>query len=161
VARMGSMGAAWAVLDEAVDSYEPVFDSLEDTLEQLEQAVFARGSEQSARIYLLLRDVGRLGRALHPLLGPMETLERGNRPEVPRHLRALFRDVGDHVQRLYEEVTQLAQILDGLLNANLAAISVRQNVVVQKLSAWAAIAVVPTVITGVYGMNFHRMPELG
>jgi magnesium transporter len=160
-ARTGPFAVAWAVLDEVVDAYEPAFDRLEDDLEDVEQALFGGESEQGQRIYLMRREVVRLGRALHPLLGPMDALEQGSPPAVPEQLRPLFRDIGDHVHRLYEEDVQLGQVLDALLNANLAAVSVRQNVVVQKLSGWAAIAVVPTIITGIYGMNFRHMPELG
>lgn len=159
-ARLGPMAVAWAVLDDVVDAYEPVFDHLEDGLQALEQSIFAGASEQGERIYRMRREVVRLARALHPLLGPVETLEEGGPPDVPEELLPLFRDVADHVRRLSEESFQLGQSLDALLNANLAAVSVRQNVVMQKLSGWAAIAIVPTIIAGIYGMNFRYMPEL-
>lgn len=159
-ARVGPFAVAWAVLDEVVDAYEPAFDRLEDAIESVEQTLFSGESTQGQRIYLMRRDVVRLGRALYPLLGPVDELEEGTSPTVPEQLRPLFRDIGDHVHRLYEENVQLGQVLDALLNANLAAASVRQNVVVQKLSGWAAIAIVPTIITGIYGMNFRYMPEL-
>jgi magnesium transporter len=160
-ARLGPFAVAWAVLDEVVDAYEPAFDRLEDALENVEQTLFGGESEQGQRIYLIRREVVRLARALYPLLGPTDELEQSTSTPVPEQLRPLFRDIGDHVHRLYEEAVQLGQVLDALLNANLAAVSVRQNVVVQKLSGWAAIAVVPTIITGIYGMNFRHMPELG
>jgi magnesium transporter len=159
--RCGPIAVAWASLDEAMDAYEPVFDALEDDVESTEDAVLQRGLDRGQHIYVLLRDAAKLLRALQPLLGPMQILEEGGPPDVPEALRAHFRDVGDHVRRLYEEGVLLAQVLDGLLNANLTALSVRQNMVVQKVSSWAAIAIVPTVITGVYGMNFRHMPELG
>jgi magnesium transporter len=161
IAALGPMAAAWAVLDEVIDAYEPVLDRLTDDLEETEQAVFQRGEDQGERIYLQRREAARLVRALHPLLGPFEALERGDGPEIPDLLRSLFRDVGDHVRRLYEEVVVLDKALDGLLDANLARVTVRQNLVLQKVSGWAAIAAVPTIITGVYGMNFRHMPELG
>ena len=160
-ARLGPFAVAWAVLDGVVDGYEPAVDRLEDAIESVEQQLFGGESTQGERIYLMRRDVVRLGRALYPLLGPMDELEEGTSPTVPEHLRPLFRDIGDHVHRLYEENAQVGQVLDALLNANLAAVSLRQNVVVQKLSGWAAIAIVPTIITGIYGMNFRDMPELG
>ena len=75
-------------------------------------------------------------------------------------LRPFLRDVGDHARRLTEELAQLSSRLDGLLNANLARVTVRQNVIMQKVSAWAAIAAVPTIIAGIYGMNFRHFPEL-
>jgi magnesium transporter len=132
-----------------------------DDLEQTEQAVFRDGLNQDERIYIQHRQAAHLVRALHPLLGPFEALEQGDSTQVPEHLRALLRDVGDHVRRLDEEARMLGGALDALLNANLARVTVRQNVVVQTVSGWAAIAAVPTVITGIYGMNFRHMPELG
>ena len=161
VAALGPMAAAWAALDEVIDAYEPVLERLTDDLEETEQAVFQRGVDQGERIYLLSRETARLVRALHPLLQAFEPLERGDKPEMRAHLRPLFRDVSDHVRRLYEEVVVLGEALDRLLNANLARVSVRQNLVLQKVSGWAAIAIVPTIITGIYGMNFDHMPELG
>ena len=161
VAALGPMAAAWAALDEVVDAHEPVLVRLTDDLEETEQAVFQRGLDQGERIYSLSRETARLVRALHPLLGAFEALERDDTPELPGSLQPLFRDVRDHVHRLYEEVTVLSEALDRLLSANLARVTVRQNLVLQKVSGWAAIAVVPTIITGIYGMNFRHMPELG
>jgi magnesium transporter len=138
-----------------------VVDRLGDRLEQTEQAVFQRGRDQSEAIYVQHRDTERFARALHPTLAIFDTLERGEPVASPEELRPLFRDVGDHARRLTEEVMQLGGALDGLLNANLARVTVRQNVIVQQVSSWAAIAAVPTIITGIYGMNFDHMPELG
>jgi magnesium transporter len=160
IAALGPLAAGWATLDAVMDDYEPVFDRLADDLEEAEQAVFQRGLDQGEQIYLLRRQAGRLGRALHPLLEPFDMLERGETPGMPDELRPLFRDVGDHVRRLTSDVVSLDRTLDGLLNANLARVTVRQNLVLQKVSGWAAIAAVPTIITGIYGMNFRHMPEL-
>ncbi len=88
------------------------------------------------------------------------TLESGEPVASPQALRPFLRDVGDHARRLTEELAQLSSRLDGLLNANLARVTVRQNVIMQKVSAWAAIAAVPTIIAGIYGMNFRHFPEL-
>jgi magnesium transporter len=160
IARLGSMAAAWALLDAVIDGYEPVIDRVADDLEATEQAVF-QSLDRGQRIYLQRRQAAHLARALHPLLGPFESVERGALPNLPEQLRALFRDVGDHVRRLSEEAVMLGDALDALLNANLSGVTVRQNAVLQKVSGWAAIAAVPTIITGIYGMNFRHMPELG
>jgi magnesium transporter len=161
LAGAGSMAAAWAVLDEVIDDYEPVIDDSADELEATEQAVFEHGLDQSQRIYVQRRRATQLLRALHPLLGIFAELERAEPPSIPEHLRAQFRDVDDHVHRVHEETVMLGDALDGLLNVNLSGVTVRQNRVVQKVSGWAAIAVVPTIMTGIYGMNFRHMPELG
>jgi magnesium transporter len=159
--RLGPRAAAWAVLDTVVDAYEPVLDVLADALEETEQAVFQQRLDQGERIYLQRREAGRLARVVHPLGGVFDGVAHGDPSELPEQLRPLLRDVGDHVHRLSEEIALLGESLDALLNANLAAVTVRQNQVVQKVSGWAALAAVPTVITGVYGMNFRHMPELG
>jgi magnesium transporter len=160
IARIGPTAAGWAVLDAVVDAYEVALDHLGDDLEQAELAVFQQRLDQGETIYLQRRQAARLERAVHPLLGVFDRLERGE-PELPEHLLALLRDVGDHVRRLSEETVMLAEALDALLSTNLASVTVRQNQVVQKVSGWAAIAAVPTIITGIYGMNFREMPELG
>jgi magnesium transporter len=95
------------------------------------------------------------------VLAIFDTLEGGKPVESPEDVRPLLADVGNHARRLSEEVVSLLGGLDALLNANLARVTVRQNVIVQKVSAWAAIAAAPTVITGIYGMNFRHFPELG
>jgi magnesium transporter len=160
VAKLGPMAAVWAMLDAVIDDNERVADRLGDHLEQIEQVVFQRDKDQSEPIYLEHRDTERLVRAVHPMLATFDSLERGEPVESPEDLRPLLRDVGDHARRLSEEIMQLSEALDGLLNANLARVTVRQNVIIQQVSGWAAIAAVPTIITGIYGMNFRHMPEL-
>ena len=160
VAKLGPMAAAWALLDAVIDDNERVADRLGDRLEHTEQAVFQHDRDQSEPIYLQLRDTERLVRAVHPILAIFDTLERGKPMESPEDLRPLLRDVGDHARHLSEEVVQLGEALNGLLNANLARVTVRQNVIIQQVSGWAAIAAAPTIITGIYGMNFRHMPEL-
>jgi magnesium transporter len=160
-AAAGAMAAAWAILDEVVDGYEPVIDKFADDLERLEEAVFEKGRDQGQAIYLHRQQVARMARVVHPMLGLFDRLDQGQQPDLAERLRPPFRDVGDHVQRLFEEVDLLGNALDGLQNANVSGVTVRQNIVLQKVSGWAAIVAVPTVITGIYGMNFEHMPELG
>jgi magnesium transporter len=138
-----------------------VVDLLSDQGERIEQSVFEGDLDQSEAIYLHRRRADRLIRSVHPMLPILDTLEHGEPVASPQALRPFYRDVGDHARRLTEEVAQLSSRLDGLLNANLARVTVRQNVVVQKVSAWAAIAAAPTIIAGIYGMNFRHFPELG
>jgi magnesium transporter len=161
VAALGPMAALWAVLDAVIDDGERVVDILSDQGERIEQTVFEGDLDQSEAIYLHRRRVDRVMRSVHPVLPMLDTLERGEPVASPTALRPFFRDIGDHARRLTEELAQLSSRLDGLLNANLARVTMRQNVIMQKVSAWAAIAAVPTIITGIYGMNFRYFPELG
>jgi magnesium transporter len=161
VATLGPMAALWALLDTVIDDGERVADLLVDAAERIEQAVFEGEGDQSEPIYLHRRRVEHLVRVVHPALAIFDSLERGGPVQSPEGVRPFLRDVGDHARRLSEEATMLAGRLDGLLDANLARLTVRQNAIMQRVSGWAAIAAVPTIITGIYGMNFRRFPELG
>jgi magnesium transporter len=160
VTAHGPMAAAWAVLDAVIDDSERVVDGLGDQLDRIQVAVFQRDQDQSEPIYLQLREAAQLARAVHPMLTIFDRLERGELVEAPQGLSSLLGDLSDHARRLSEEIMMLGEALDGLLNANLARVTVRQNVIIQQVSAWAAIAAVATIITGIYGMNFRHMPEL-
>jgi magnesium transporter len=160
LAALGSMAVLWAVLDAVIDDGERMVDVLADQGERIEEGVFDGDLDQSEAIYHHRRRVDRLLRSIHPMLPILDTLELDDPVASPNALRPYLRDVGDHARRLTEELAQLSSRLDGLLNANLARVTVRQNVIMQKVSAWAAIAVVPTIITGIYGMNFRHFPEL-
>jgi magnesium transporter len=156
----GAPAVAWAILDAVVDYYEPVVAGIEDDIEEVEQEVFQARTESIERIYFLKREVIEFHRAVAPLLAPLEALERGTYRQVPEELRPFFRDVGDHARRVDEQVMSHRELLTSILEANLALINLRQNEVVKAVSAWAAIAGVIAVLTGIWGMNFDHMPEL-
>jgi magnesium transporter len=156
----GAPAVAWAILDEVVDNYEPVVAGIEDDIEEVEQDVFGGGRQSTERIYFLKREIIEFHRAVAPLLQPLEFLERGAFPQVKDQLRPFFRDVADHARRVDELIMADRELLTSILEANLALISVRQNEVVQQISAWAAILAVPTFLAGIWGMNFKDMPEL-
>ena len=151
----------WAILDKVVDDYLPVVDGIEDDIEEVEDDVFNDDvPAPTERIYSLKREVIEFHRAVWPLLSPLDALERGGYNPVPEELRRYFRDVHDHARRVDEQVTSQRELLTSVLEANLALVSVTQNEVVKKISAWAAVIAVPTFIASVYGMNFEHMPEL-
>ena len=154
------MAAAWAVLDAVIDGSERVVDELGDasraSRSRCSKAIRTRASPSTSS-----SEAGRLAPAMHPMLTVFDRLQRGELVDEPQELSPLLDDVSDHARRLSEEVMMLGEALDGLLNANLARVTVRQNVIIQQVSAWAAIAAVTTIITGIYGMNFRHMPELG
>ncbi|MDQ3849096.1 MAG: magnesium and cobalt transport protein CorA [Actinomycetota bacterium] len=158
--RQGPGAAVWAVMDKVVDDYEPVMDGLENDVEEVEAAVFEGGGDQTRRIYFLRREIAAFYRAVHPLLTPLEIFQQGGRSEVAPALREHLRDVADHLRRLEDEIVHQRGLLSDILQANLAVIAVQQNDVVRKISGWAAIITVPTLIASVYGMNFEHMPEL-
>ena len=159
--REGPVAAVWAILDKIVDDYEPVIAGLENDVEEVEVAVFGEeAGDQTRRIYFLRRELAEFYRAVHPLLQPLEELVSKEHPEVEGTMREHMRDVADHVKRLEDGVATQRELLTSILQANLAVISVQQNDIVKQISGWAAIITVPTLIAGVYGMNFRNMPEL-
>jgi magnesium transporter len=156
----GPASVAWAVLDQVVDAYEPVVGGIDDDIEEVEQDVFAGTGTPTERIYFLKREVIEFHRAVAPLLAPLEALERGAYPQIDPRLRGFFRDVADHARRVDEQVMSQRELLTSILEASLALVTVRQNEVVQAISAWAAIIAVPTFFASIWGMNFTHMPEL-
>ena len=158
--REGPAAAVWAIMDKVVDDYEPVAAGLENDIEEVEVAVFQERSDETRRIYFLRRELTEFYRAVHPLLQPLDLLVSDEHPDVSPMLREHMRDVADHVRRVEEAITTQRDLLAGILQANFAVISVQQNDVVKKISGWAAIITVPTLIASIYGMNFEHMPEL-
>jgi magnesium transporter len=160
--RCGTSAVLHAIIDRVVDDYEPVIAGIEDDIEEVEVDVFDddRGAP-TQRIYRLKREVVEFHRAAWPLLSPLDALEQGAFVAIPEEMRAYFRDVHDHAQRVDEQVNSQRELLTSVLEANLALVSVSQNEVVKQISSYAAIIAVPTFIASVYGMNFEHMPELG
>ncbi|HXG03922.1 MAG TPA: magnesium/cobalt transporter CorA [Candidatus Binatia bacterium] len=152
----------YALMDFIVDQYFPVVDALEDDLQALEEAIFAETfrRETAARIYRLKRDLLEVKRAVSPLVDVCNQLMRFESELVPAVTRPYFRDVYDHVIRINDMVDTLRELTTTALEAHLSLISVGQNDAMKRLAGWAAIIAVPTMIAGVYGMNFRFMPEL-
>jgi magnesium transporter len=162
----GTEAVLWGVLDRVVDGYDPVIDGLENDVEEIEEQVFGGDADVSRRIYELSREVLEFRRAAQPLARVLERLStesHGADREVLHRMRA----VHDRALRITERIDGFRELLQNILSVNLTIVSVqqnsamqRQNVQVQKISAWAAIIAAPTLISGIYGMNFHYMPEL-
>jgi magnesium transporter len=159
--RCGPGAVLHAIVDRVVDDYQPVLAGLEDDVEEVEQEVFAPGRRNPAeRIYKLSREVIEFHRATGPLVEPLRQLADGRHEIVHEDIREYFRDVYDHALRANEAVDSLRELLSGVLQANLSQVSVRQNEDMRRISAWVAIIAVPTMVAGIYGMNFEHMPEL-
>jgi magnesium transporter len=159
--RCGPGAVMHAIVDRVVDDYAPVLAGIEDDIEEVEEQVFSpdRGNP-TERIYKLKREVLHMHKATAPLIDPLAALARGDVAHVHEDIREYFRDVYDHVARANDGVENMREMLNGILDANTAQVSVRQNEDVRKISAWVAIIAVPTMVAGIYGMNFEHMPEL-
>src|SRR3954463_7902276 len=160
--RCGPGAVLHAIVDKVVDDYTPVLSNLDVDITELEAAAFGEGSAigLTERIYRLKRQVINLHRATGPLQEPLGRLTDGRYAHAHEELRPYFRDVYDHLLRAVQTADQFRELLTSILEANLTQVSVRQNEEMRKISAWAAILAVPTLIAGVYGMNFRDMPEL-
>ncbi|MCW3840799.1 magnesium/cobalt transporter CorA [Micromonospora yasonensis] len=157
----GPWAVAYAVTDRVVDLYLEVADRLEDDLDVLEADVFDRqGSGRIQRIYQMKRELVEFKRAVVPLQRPLLTLTSQMNRDVPQEVRRYFRDVQDHLSRTVEQVNSYDDLLNSILQARLAQVTVDQNNDMRKIAAWAAIGAVWTAIAGIYGMNFKYMPEL-
>jgi magnesium transporter len=157
----GPSAVLWAICDSVVDGYETVAESVEVDVDELEASVFSADRTSDAeRIYTLKREVLEMRRAVLPLREPIEVFARGDVFGIGTEAVPFFRDVADHVIRVAEQTEALDTLLSSALNAHLARVSVQQNDDMRRISAWIAIAAVPTMVAGIYGMNFDNMPEL-
>ncbi|QGW25048.1 MULTISPECIES: magnesium and cobalt transport protein CorA [unclassified Dietzia] len=150
-----------AVADRVVDGYLEVAERMSREIDDLEIAVFApRTPVGIEQIYVLKRELLELKHDIAPLALPLRHLSVEHVDLIPSEVRHYFRDVQDHHTRVAAEVTTLDEQITSLVHAAMAMIGVQQNTDMRRISAWVAIAVVPTMIAGIYGMNFTNMPEL-
>lgn len=160
--KKGPSFALYALMDSIVDQYFPIIDELEHELDQIEEKIFGGTiqRETTEEIYHLKREMLEVKRAVLPLIDICNRLVRFDTPLIPEDTRLYFRDVYDHVIRINEMVDTLRELLTSALEANFSLTSISQNEVARKFAGWAAIIAVPTMIAGIYGMNFRFMPEL-
>ncbi|MBA3339052.1 MAG: magnesium/cobalt transporter CorA [Geodermatophilaceae bacterium] len=160
---LGPAAVLWGVADGIVDEYVVVADAVEDDVDEVEAQVFSpeRGGDNVGRIYQLKRELLELRRAVTPLETPMRTVTERHVNLIPEQMRTYFRDVSDHLARAAEQVLANDELVTSILQAELAKVQVADNADMRRISAWAAIIAVPTMVAGIYGMNFRHMPELG
>jgi magnesium transporter len=154
--------ALYAVMDAIVDQYFPVIAALEHDLDDIEELIFAEQSSRAttAQIYRLKRELLKIKRAVSPLIDICNRLVRFDLQLIPEDTRPYFRDVYDHVIRINEMVDTARELLTTALEANFSLISIAQNEIAKRFTGWAAILAIPTMVAGIYGMNFNFMPEL-
>jgi magnesium transporter len=158
--RRGPSAVLYTIMSRVVDDYGPVVEGLENDIDEIEVEVFSGNPGVSRRIYELSREVIQFHQATHPLAGALGSLTEGGTHDIDTEVRRYLHDLQDRVLRVTERVEGFRELLANILSVNLTQISIDQNNQVKKISAWAAILVVPTLITGIYGMNFEYMPEL-
>ncbi len=158
----GPISVLHAVMDSVVDNYRLVDREVAADLDAIEAEVFSTELTADANvIYRLKREVLEFRRASLPIAEALTAfLDRGEGRDLDVDLRHLFRDVGDHLRQVNDHVETYDRLLTDVLSAHLTGVSVRQNEDMRKISAWVAMAAVPTMIAGIYGMNFQYLPEL-
>ncbi|MEV6756611.1 magnesium/cobalt transporter CorA [Streptomyces sp. NPDC051214] len=157
---MGPVAVLHAVLDVTVDTYTAIAEEVRGDLTDLERRVFSPEREDVIEeVYSLKREVLEFRDAVQPLVPVVQDFV-SPLSGWPQEALPYFRDVADHVHRTDTEVRSLDDLLNSVLDAHLAQVGARQNDDMRTISAWAAIFALPTLIAGIYGMNFTHMPEL-
>ena len=158
----GSTSVVHEIVDRLVDQYMDVSSHLLEDVEQLEDSVFDdEVPSPASRLYFVKREVIEFRRAVLPLVEPLSKLAEGKVRNIDPKYSARFADVRDHLLKVMDEIEFMNDLIDAALHANAALIQVNQNGDMRKISAWVGIGAVPTMVAGIYGMNFEHMPELG
>ena len=160
---LGPAYVLYALIDAVVDRYFPLLDALETELEGIEDRIFAGGSprENVESLYGLKQKLGVFRHAVAPLLEAVNNLYGARTSRVSAGMNEYFRDVSDHLQRLNQTIESIRDTIATAIAVNLSMISLQENETMKRLAAYGALVAVPTLIAGIYGMNFQYMPELG
>ncbi|MCW2829098.1 MAG: corA [Marmoricola sp.] len=161
VLKHGPSAVVYAVCDQVVDRYEEVAGSLQEDVDEVEESVFStERTNDSARIYILKRELAEMRRAVHPLRDPMNRFADGAVQGIHSDAGPYFRDVADHLARVTETIETLDTLLSAAFEAHTAQISIQQNDDMRRISAAVGLVAAPTLVGSIYGMNFDHMPEL-
>jgi magnesium transporter len=161
ILKLGPYAVMHAIADHVVDSYLDVTDLVETDIDTMEQDIFSPGKRTNIEwIYMLKREVGELRRAVSPLTLALQRIMTDHNDLISTEVRRYMRDVHDHNTQASDRIAGYDELLSSLVQAALGKVAMQQNVDIRKISAYVAIAAVPTAVAGIYGMNFEHMPEL-
>ena len=159
--RLGPYAVMHAIADDVVDHYLGVSSLIESDIDSIQEVAFGPSRKLDVEpIYLLKREVVELRRCVNPLSGAFRRIQLENKDLMTKEVRRYLRDVADHHAEAADRIASYDDMLDSLIQAALARVGMQQNSDMRKISAWAGIIAVPTMIAGIYGMNFEFMPEL-
>jgi magnesium transporter len=160
--RHGSGYVLYALMDAVVDRYFPVLDAIETELEAVEGRIFANQTERASleTLYGIKQKLMTMKHATEPLLEATGRLYGGRVPPLCMGLQDYFRDIADHLVRLNQSTDSLRDMVTTAISVSLSLITLQENEVTKRLAAYGALVAVPTMVAGVYGMNFQYMPEL-
>src|SRR5271156_2882630 len=159
--RLGPFAVMHSIADAVVDHYLEVTQSMEGDIDAIEEEAFARDHRtQIEPIYQMKREVVELRRSVNPLSVPFARLQTEHKDLISKEVRRYLRDVGDHHTHAADQIASYDENLSSLVQAALARVEMQQNTDMRKMSAWAALLAIPTMVAGIYGMNFEYMPGL-
>jgi len=160
--RHGSGFVFYAIMDNVVDRYFPLVDALEVELERIEEQIFVEESprENIKRLYALKHKLMVMRHSVEPLIEVVHKLYGGRVPQVCVGVQEYFRDIYDHLLRVSQQLDGLRDMVVTAMSVNLSMITLQEGEVTKRLASYAALVAVPTLIAGIYGMNFEHMPEL-
>jgi magnesium transporter len=161
--KQGSGFVLYALMDSVVDRYFPVLDRFETELEGLEELMFTGGLAQRSlkELYGLKQRLMTLKHAVAPLLDAVGRLHGGRVPRVCAGTQEYYRDIFDHLQRINQSIESSREMIATAISVSLSLLTLQENQFTKRLAGVAALVAVPTMIAGIYGMNFKHMPELG
>jgi len=160
--RHGPAYVLYALMDAVVDRYFPVLDGISTELERVEERIFATQTERASieALYCIKQKLMTLKHATEPLLEAVGRLHGGRVPQLCHGLQDYFRDISDHLVRLNQSIDSLRDMVTTAISVSLSLITLQENEVTKRLAAYGALVAVPTLIAGIYGMNFEHMPEI-
>jgi magnesium transporter len=159
--RLGPYAVMHVIADYVVDHYLEVTRRMETDIDAIEEMAFAPDHRTDIEpIYLFKREVVELRRCVNPLSLPFQRMQTEHKDLISKEVRRYLRDVADHQTHAADQIASYDENLSSLVQAALARVEMQQNVDMRKISAWAGLLAVPTMIAGIYGMNFSNMPIL-
>ena len=160
--RHGPAYVFYALMDAVVDRYFPVLDAISTELERVEERIFATQTERASieALYCIKQKLMTMKHATEPLLEAIGRLHGGRIPQLCQGLQDYFRDVSDHLVRLNQSIDSQRDMVTTAISVSLSLITLQENEVTKRLAAYGALVAVPTLIAGIYGMNFEHMPEI-
>ncbi|MCV7431112.1 magnesium/cobalt transporter CorA [Mycolicibacterium bacteremicum] len=159
--KLGPYAVMHAIADHVVDDYLDVTDLVEHDIDEMEENVFSPNrATEIEHIYLMKREVVELRRAVSPLATDLQRMTSDHNDLISKEVRRYMRDVLDHAIKASDRISSYDEVLSSLVQAAVGKVSMQQSTDMRKISAWVAIAAVPTAMAGIYGMNFEHMPEL-
>lgn len=157
----GPWTVVYKILDKIIDEFTSITAIFDQGISELEKKVFTQNDKSHYQdIYHYKREINEFKQALEPLVFPLQKLTSSTSVNVPATLIPYYRDLDDHLTKAKDQAQKLEGLINSVFQVDLANLQIRQNNDVRKISAWVAIAALPTMLAGIYGMNFKYMPEL-